>query len=78
MDGGTAGWHPPNAQELLEASIPIGTTWFELRLPITTISYTTDKWDSALKDARALGRVFKGELYVCYKDTEGLHAERAL
>jgi hypothetical protein len=71
-----AGWHPPNAQELLEQSIPDGLQWYELRLPLKTLSYTIDRWDDALKDAKALGRVFKGELYHCHKEDGRLEAQR--
>ena len=69
------GWCPPNAQELLEASISVGSNWYELRLPLRTISYTVDRFDDALKDAKALERIFKGRLYLCFKDSEGLHQE---
>ena len=33
-----AGWHPPNAQELLEVSIPDGSQWYEVRMPLRNIS----------------------------------------
>jgi hypothetical protein len=71
-----AGWHPPNAQELLEASIPDGSSWYEVRMPLKTISYTVDRFDSALQDAKALKRVFKAELFYCCKENGKLEAQR--
>lgn len=74
-----SGWHPPNAQELLEASIPDGSSWYELRLPLGPISYPIEKWDEAIGDAKAFRRVFKkAALVYCYKDGQGLHADRVL
>ena len=76
MDGGTAGWHPPNAQELLEASIPNDSQWYEVRMPLKTLSYTIDRYDDALMDAKALRRIFKAELYYCSKENGKLTAEK--
>ena len=71
-----AGWNPPNARELLEANIPDGSQWYECRLPMhRVISYTVDRYDDALQDARAL-KIFKAELYYCFKGEDGLHAEQ--
>ena len=47
-----AGWCPPNAQELLEASIPDGSQWYEVRTSWETLSYEVDRYDDALKDAK--------------------------
>lgn len=40
-----------------------------------TISYPVGRYDDALKDARAL-KIFKAELYYCFKGEDGLHAEQ--
>jgi hypothetical protein len=70
-----AGWHPPNAQELLEASIPDGLQWYELRLPLKTISYEVGRYDAALQDAKAL-KIFKPALFYCCKENGRLEAQR--
>jgi len=44
-----AGWCPPNAQELLEASIPDGSQWYEVRTSLKTLSYTVDRYDGCLE-----------------------------
>ena len=72
----SAGWHPPNAQDILIANIPDGSHWYECRLPLRrTISYTVDRYDDALQDARAL-KIFKPALFYCHKGEDGLHAEQ--
>ena len=71
-----AGWHPPNAEELLEGSIPNGSQWYECRTKLKVLSYTVDRYDDALKDAKALKRIFKAKLYYCHKGEDGLHAEQ--
>ena len=38
-----AGWNPPNARELLEANIPDGSQWYEVRMKIKVLSYTVDR-----------------------------------
>jgi len=72
-----AGWCLPNAQDILIANIAVGAQWYELRLPLTTISYEVGRYDAALKDAKAL-KIFKPALFYCYKDGQGLHADRVL
>jgi hypothetical protein len=54
-----AGWHPPNAQELIEASIPDGATWYELRLPLKTLSYSVDRWDEAIENLKIAEKMGK-------------------
>ena len=76
MANESAGWHPPNTQEILETGIPDGSQWYELRLPLKTLSYTVERWEDALQDAKALGPVFKGELYYCHKEDGRLEAQR--
>lgn len=61
------GWNPPNAQEILKANIPDNAQWYEVRTRLKTLSYTVDRFDDALKDTRALERVFKAELFYCGK-----------
>ena len=72
-------WHPPDEQDILVASIPNGASWYELRgLPLRVLSYSIEDWDSALNDTKAFQHVFKqAALFHCYKDSNGLHAERA-
>ena len=72
-------WHPPDEQDILIANIPDNSSWYELRgLPLRTLSYPIEDWDSALSDTKAFQHVFKkAALFHCYKDADGLHAERA-
>ncbi len=71
-----AGWCPPNAQDILIANIPDGNHWYENRLPMyRVISYTVDRYDDALQDARAL-KIFKAELHYCSKEGGVLTAEQ--
>ena len=70
------GWNPPNARELLEANIVDGSSWYELRLPLKTLSYSIDQWDEAIGDAKAFKRVFKrSALLFCHKTNGALTAE---
>ena len=73
------GWCPPNAKELLEQAIPENAEWYELRgLPLRVLSYPIEDWDGALNDTKAFQHVFKqAALFHCYRDSNGLHAERA-
>lgn len=75
-----SGWHPPNANELLEKAIENGSQWYELRLPLKTISFPISEWDTALRDAKEFRRVLRGKaaLYFCYKTDGVLHAELVL
>lgn len=71
-----AGWSPPDAQEILMANIPDGHAWYELRLPLKTLSYAVERWDEALGDAKAFKRVFKrSALFYCHKANGVLSAE---
>lgn len=72
-----AGWSPPKeVQDLLIVNIPDGTQWYECRMALKVLSYPVDKYDSALKDAKALKRVFKAELFYCSKENGKLEAQR--
>jgi len=67
---------PSQRSGILEASIPDGSQWYEVRMPLKTLSYTVERWEDALQDAKALGPVFKGELYYCHKEDGRLEAQR--
>ena len=45
-------------------------------MPLKTLSYEVDRYDDALKDAKALKRVFKAALFYCSKEGGRLEAQR--
>lgn len=71
-----AGWSSPDAQDILVANIPDNAQWYEVRTRLKTLSYTVDRYDDALKDAKALKRIFRAELFYCCKDSGTLSATR--
>ena len=80
MANSDAGWHPPNAKELLEKAVPEGSHWYEVRTPLKTLSFPVEKWDAALNDTKVFRSCLgcDAALFYCHKGTDGLHAERLL
>jgi hypothetical protein len=71
-----ATWNPPDAQEILIANIPDDAQWYEVRTKLKVLSYTLDRYDAPLTDAKALGRIFSAELFYCCKQSGKLTATR--
>ncbi len=70
-------WCPPKeVQDLLIVNIPDGSQWYELRMKIKVLSYTVDRYDDALRDAKAFKRIFDCALFYCVKENGVLSAEQ--
>lgn len=72
-------WHPPGVQGLIEAAIPDGMQWYELRMPLDPLSYAVDRYDDALKDAKLFRDNLKlGELFNSCKKNDEIESHRIL